>query len=172
MRLMPFDSLLLNARPGADAAVTHGRTVARAAARALDGARAPSHALAATTLKVNAVLHESVERLVDSQLRAWDGVLDESVRRLTVAADADGLRPLLAGQIGLMNDTRARIVEDARRTLGILADARAKLGAVFAAPAAHTPQPVQRASRPARKRAATATRAKGTRTTRKQRRAR
>jgi phasin family protein len=161
MRLMPLIDPALagtSTRLAGEAALAHGRNVARAAARALERAKAPSHALAATTLKLGAVVHESVGRLLESQLQAWDGAIDESVRRLTRAADAEGLRPLIAGQLEMMSETRARIVEDARRTLGILADARAKIGDALAQSAAR-PEPARRgrktAAQPTRKRKTT-----------------
>lgn len=161
MRLMPLIDPALagtSARLAGEAALAHGRNVARAAARALERAKAPSHALAATTLKLGAVVHESVGRLLESQLQAWDGAIDESVRRLTRAADAEGLRPLIAGQLEMMSETRARIAEDARRTLGILADARAKIGDALAQSAAR-PEPAPRgrktAAQPTRKRKTT-----------------
>lgn len=161
MRLTPLIDPALagtSARLAGEAALAHGRNVARAAARALERAKAPSHALAETTLKLGAVVHESVGRLLESQLQAWDGAIDESVRRLTRAADADGLRPLIAGQLEMMSETRARIVEDARRTLGILADARAKIGDALAQSAAR-PEPARRgrktAAQPTRKRKTT-----------------
>ena len=65
-----------------------------------------------------------------------DGLMDDGARRLERAARAEGLRPLFAEQIDLIAGTRERLVNDARRTLELLAETRAELAQAFVAPRA------------------------------------
>ena len=134
-----------------DTVIERGRDAARAAARVIDRVKAPSHRLAEAGLRVNTVAHETVARLLRNHLQIIDGMMDEGVRRLELAAQADDLRALFAAQIELLADTRARVSDDAERTLAILADSRARLNEAFsatvAAAAAEQEAPASRAAR-------------------------
>jgi hypothetical protein len=143
-----------------EGAIERSRAAALSAARVLDGTKAPSHRLAEAGLKVNAVIHHSVARLVNNQVRVLDGFVDEGVRRLELAAEASALRPLIVNQIGLLADTGTRLAADARRTLSILADTRAQLSEVFTAAPAKGPATPARRARPARATSAGTRRAK------------
>jgi len=114
-----------------DAALEGGRGAAIAAARALDRVKAPSHRLVEIGLKANAVAHESLVRLVENQRQVIDGLMDESVRRLELLAQAESLRTLVSEQIEMLADTRTRFGDDTRRMLTILADTRAQLNELF-----------------------------------------
>jgi phasin family protein len=144
-----------------DAAVERSRNAARVAARALDGAKAPSHRLAEASLRANTVAHEAVARLVKNQLQVIDGLMDDGIRRLELVAEADSLRSLVAEQLELLADTRARLSSDARRTFAILADTRVQLAAALASPVSIAKAPATRRAAPAktpRKKAVAATR--------------
>jgi phasin family protein len=141
-----------------DVAVERSRNAARAAARAIGGAKAPSHRLAEASLRANTVAHDSMARLVRNQLQVLDGLMDEGIRRLELVAEADGFRTLMAEQLELLSDTRARLSGDARRTFAILADTREQLATALTATATQPTAPARRAApaKTPRKKAASA----------------
>jgi len=139
-----------------DAALEGGRGAAIAAARAIDRVKAPSHRLVEIGLKANAVAHESLVRLVESQRQVIDGLMDESVRRLELLAEAQSVRTLVSEQIEMLADTRTRLGDDTRRTLAILTDTRARLTELFTsaptkAAAKDVAQPARTPTAPRRK---------------------
>jgi hypothetical protein len=135
----------------ADATVERSRGAVLAGARLLDAAKAPTHALAEAGLRVQAVAGKTLLHLVQNNLRVIDGLLDEGVRRLELAAQADNLRTLVSEQIELLADTRERMGEDARRTLALLSDARTQIGAAFASALPVSPEARDEAPRPAQR---------------------
>ena len=136
-----------------DTVLERGRGAAIAAAHALDRAKTPSHKLAEAGLRANAVAHDGVARLMTNQVQFIDGWMDEGVRRLELIAEARSLRTLVEAQIELLADTRARLSNDAERTLAILADVGTRLGEVFrSAPAQSAAEQVTPAPRIARTR--------------------
>ena len=136
-----------------DTVLERGRGAAIAAANALDRARTPSHKLAEAGLRANAVAHDGVARLMKNQVQFIDGLMDEGVRRLELLAEARSLRTLVEAQIELLADTRARLSNDAERTLAILADVGTRLSEVFrSAPVQSSVEQVTPAPRVARTR--------------------
>ena len=156
-----------------DVAVERSRNAARAAARAIGGVKAPSHRLAAASLRANTVAHDSVARLVRNQLQLVDGLMDEGIRRLELVAEADSFRSLVAEQLELLSDTRARLSDDARRTFAILADTRAQFTAALsgAAPKA-APAAKRTPAKASKKKASSARKRPAKRATRSRRRTR
>jgi hypothetical protein len=133
----------------ADAAIERSRGAALASARLLEAAKSPAHALAEAGLRAQAAAGDSMARLVRNNMRVVEGLLDEGVRRLERAARADSLRTLVADQIELLGDTRARMSADAHRTLALLSEARMQVGAAFAG--ALSAEPVAREEAPRRR---------------------
>jgi len=135
----------------ADTAMERGRGAVLAGARLLDAARTPTHALAEAGLRAQAAAGESVAQLVRNNLRVIDGLLDEGVHRLELAAQADSLRTLFSEQLELLAETRERMNADARRTLALLSEARVQIGSAFAGALSREPAARDEAPRPAQR---------------------
>ena len=132
-------SLLTSPAKLGDTVLERGRDAAIAAAHALGRAKAPSHKLAEAGLRANAVAHDGMARLMKNQVQVIDGLMDEGVRRLELIAEARSLRTLVEAQIQLLADTRARLSNDAERTLAILAEVGTRLSEVFRSAPAKSP---------------------------------
>ena len=85
-------------------------------------------------MRRNAISHKSLEKLVKQQLSTFEAAVDDGAKRLTAAAEADGLRTLLSEQVARLPATRKRVVGEARKTLAILADTGMELRDLVKAP--------------------------------------
>ncbi len=106
----------------------------RQAATYVAGAKTPVRKVATTGLRLNAISHKSLEKLVKQQLSTFEAAVDDGAKRLTAAAEADGLRALLSEQVARLPATRKRVVGEARKTLAILADTGMELRDLVKAP--------------------------------------
>ena len=106
----------------------------RQAATYVAGAKTPVRKVATTGLRLNAISHKSLEKLVKHQLSTFEAAVEDGAQRLTAAAEADDLRALLSEQVARLPATRKRVVGEARKTLAILVDTGMELRDLVKAP--------------------------------------
>lgn len=137
-------------------AVDGGRTAATMAANVMTGAKKPARRLIKTGLKLNTVAHDSVADLLKLQARALEGTMDAGARRMELLADADSLRAMVKDQIALVPESRDRVVDDARKALDILNEAREELIEVINAESDTVIDGLEDIAKPVRKKATAA----------------
>jgi hypothetical protein len=114
----------------ADSAVHRARSSAQRAADRIAAARTPVGTIAEATQRLNDVSHRYVEQLVRQQARTIEGAISDGARRLERAAQADGLKALVAGQVELYPASRERLKRDLKATWHIAASTGRAMGEV------------------------------------------
>lgn len=104
----------------ADRAVQRLRDVTLETAELVSKGKGPIRRLADTSIKLNRISHEGVERLVKRQAAFVEGTLDDGARRLEMAARADSIKVLLGDQIARLPESRDFAVSNARETIEIV----------------------------------------------------
>jgi hypothetical protein len=89
------------------------------------------HAIADTSLKLNALSHKSFEKMVKQQVAALDDLIDGSVHRIEMAAKAKSVKALVDGQISTLPKTRKHAVKNAKKTVALVKDTGDAFGDLF-----------------------------------------
>ncbi|MEO0421700.1 MAG: TIGR01841 family phasin [Pseudomonadota bacterium] len=92
-------------------------------------AKGPTQRIGSAGLKINEVAHDGIDQLVRHQVQVVEGIVDESAQRLQLAAQAGSLSTLVNEQVSMLPQTRTRVVNDVRTTIGILGNTQAKMTA-------------------------------------------
>jgi phasin family protein len=159
------DNLKAESRLFADRAVASLRAAGLETASLLNRTKAPVHAIADTGLKINALSHKGIEKLLKQQVIVFEDLVDGSARRLEMAARAKTVRALLEDQIAMLPMSREHAVANARKTVEIVRDTGESIGEAvkgvmveFSAPPRGRParKKATASKAPARKRATTA----------------
>jgi len=88
------DNLKSESRLMADRAVAGLRTAGLETAGFISRTKRPVHAVADTTLKLNALSHKSIEKLLKQQVKMLDTLIDESASRIEKVAKAKDVSDL------------------------------------------------------------------------------
>lgn len=138
------------------------RQAAVNSAKLVAKSKAPVQIMTESSLKLNAISHKSMARLLSVQSHAVEGTLLATAKRLETAANANSVNELVNDQMALIPKTRDRLAGDARNTLDVLVDTRDELRELVTATVADfgrgTPTVAAKTRRTAKKKATTAKR--------------
>jgi hypothetical protein len=115
-------NLKAESRMFADRAVESLRAAGLETAGLISRTKTPVHAFADTGLKLNALSHKSIEKLLKQQVASLEDLIDGSARRLEMAARAKSVRTLFEAQISSLPKSRDHAVKNARKTVAIVRD--------------------------------------------------
>jgi restriction endonuclease Mrr len=144
------DNLKAESRLLADRAVAGLRTAGLETAGLLTRTKRPVHAIADTGLKLNALSHKSIEKLLKQQVAVFDDFVEGSARRLEMAAHARSVKTLVDSQLSTLPQSRDHVVKNARKTAAIVRDT----GDAFSHLVKDVVVDISSARKPARKKAA------------------
>jgi hypothetical protein len=125
------DNVKAETRTIADRAIASMRTAGLETAGLLSRTKRPVHAIADTSLKLNALSHKSFEKMVKQQVAALDDLIDGSVHRIEMAAKAKSVKALVDGQISTLPKTRKHAVKNAKKTVALVKDTGDAFGDLF-----------------------------------------
>jgi hypothetical protein len=125
------DNLKTETRMIADRAIAGMRTAGLETAGLISKSKRPVHAIADTSLKLNALSHKSFEKMVKQQVAALDDLIDGSVHRIEMAAKAKSVKALVDGQISTLPKTRKHAVKNAKKTVALVKDTGDAFGDLF-----------------------------------------
>jgi hypothetical protein len=125
------DNLKTETRMIADRAIASMRTAGLETAGLISKTKRPVHAIADTSLKLNALSHKSFEKMVKQQVAALDDLIDGSVHRIEMAAKAKTVKALVDGQISTLPKTRKHAVKNAKKTVALVKDTGDAFGDLF-----------------------------------------
>jgi hypothetical protein len=125
------DNLKTETRMIADRAIASMRTAGLETAGLISKTKRPVHAIADTSLKLNALSHKSFEKMVKQQVAALDDLIDGSVHRIEMAAKAKSVKALVDGQISTLPKTRKHAVKNAKKTVALVKDTGDAFGDLF-----------------------------------------
>jgi hypothetical protein len=125
------DNLKTETRMIADRAIAGMRTAGLETAGLISKTKRPVHAIADTSLKLNALSHKSFEKMVKQQVAALDDLIDGSVQRLETAARARTMKGLVDGQFASMPKARKHVVKNAKKTVALVKDTGDAFGDLF-----------------------------------------
>ena len=114
------DDIAAGARGSVRGLVTSARQRGHQAAIRVAGSRKPLEDLSGIGLKISAVSHRTTDRVLKKQLELATNQLDLLALRLKKAADATGLRDLVATQLRMTPEQFRRFGQDARDALAII----------------------------------------------------
>jgi hypothetical protein len=115
-------NLKAESRMFADRAVEGLRAAGLETAGLISRTKTPVHAFADTGLKLNALSHKSIEKLLKQQVASLEDLIDGSARRLEMAARAKSVRTLFEAQISSLPKSRDHAVKNAKKTVAIVRD--------------------------------------------------
>ncbi len=121
-------------------AVARVRAFVLDTAGAISRTKAPVRQIGSTGLKLNAISHKSLEKLLKVQLTGLEKLVDGGAHRLQMAANASSFEALVKGQIEAMPTTRAMAIAHARRTLEVVRDTGDELSGVVKQTVAGAPK--------------------------------
>lgn len=125
------DNLKTESRQLADRAVASLRTAGLETAGLIAKTKRPVHMIADASLKLNALSHKSIEKMVKQQVVVLDDLIDGSSRRLEMAARAKTVKTLLEGQMATLPKSRDHALANARKTVAIVRDTGDAFGDLF-----------------------------------------
>jgi phasin family protein len=125
------DNLKSESRLMADRAVAGLRTAGLETAGFISRTKRPVHAVADTTLKLNALSHKSIEKLLKQQVQMIDELIDGSAERLEMAAKAKDVKSLFEKQVSSLPKSRDHAVKNARKTMTLVRDTGDAFGDLF-----------------------------------------
>jgi hypothetical protein len=125
------DNVKAETRTIADRAIASMRTAGLETAGLLSKSKRPVHAIADTSLKLNALSHKSFEKIVKQQVAALDDLIDGGVQRLETAARARTIKGLVDGQFASMPKARKHVVKNAKKTVALVKDTGDAFGDLF-----------------------------------------
>jgi phasin family protein len=128
------------------------RATADVAASRMAAARTPLEVLTEASLKLNALSHEHVARMLRLQAAMLKGTVAEGEKRLQRLARAESLRHALAAQTEDLNAIPRRVAQNARESWQIVAEAGRSVSELASATFAGLTQPatVAKPRKPAR----------------------
>jgi hypothetical protein len=115
-------NLKAESRLMADRAIEGLRAAGLGTAGLISRTKTPVHTFADTGLKLNALSHKSIEKLLKQQVASLDDLIDGSARRFEMAARAKDVRTLVEAQISSLPKSREHAVKNARKTAAIVRD--------------------------------------------------
>lgn len=115
----------------AETMVGVSRAAAKGTAQLMFKAKKPLRDVARTSVRLNKISHQSVEKLVKVQAKAIERSVDAGAARLELAARAPTLKALINQQVSLMPETRKRLQGDLRNTWEIFVEAGTEIGSTF-----------------------------------------
>jgi phasin family protein len=125
------DNLKSESRLMADRAVAGLRTAGLETAGLISRTKRPVHAVADTTLKLNALSHKSIEKLLKQQVKMLDELIDGSAGRIEMAAKAKDVKSLFEKQVSSLPKSRDHAVKNARKTMTLVRDTGDAFGDLF-----------------------------------------
>ena len=125
------DNLKAESRMLADRAVAGLRTAGLETAGFIAKTKGPVHMIADAGLKLNALSHKSIEKMVKQQVVVLDDLIDGSARRLEMAARAKTVKTLVEGQMATLPKSRDHALANARKTVAIVRDTGDAFGDLF-----------------------------------------
>jgi len=125
------DNLKSESRLMADRAVAGLRTAGLETAGFISWTKRPVHAVADTTLKLNALSHKSIEKLLKQQVKMLDDLIDGSAGRVEMAAKAKDVKSLFEKQVSSLPKSRDHAVKNARKTMTLVRDTGDAFGDLF-----------------------------------------
>ena len=125
------DNLKSESRLMADRAVAGLRTAGLETAGFISRTKRPVHAVADTTLKLNALSHKSIEKLLKQQVKMLDDLIDGSAERIEMAAKAKNVKALFEKQVSSLPKSRDHAVKNARKTMTLVRDTGDAFGDLF-----------------------------------------
>jgi hypothetical protein len=131
-------------------AVARVRAFVLDTAGAISRAKNPVRQIGSTGLKLNAISHKSLEKLLKVQLTGLEELVDGGAHRLEMAANANSFEALVKSQIDAMPTTRDRAIAHARRTLEVVRDTGDELSGVVKQSIAGAPKTASKAKAKAR----------------------
>lgn len=135
-----------------DKIVDGARLRAAAAAGQVADGKKPVQTLADAGIAISKVSHKATGKIIKQQARIVSNSIDAVAGRLQAAAGAESLKDLVSTQVRLVPENTARLINDTRDALGIVADAGTEVRGIvvktFGTLRGRTP------ARPARKTAA------------------
>lgn len=108
--------------------LTGARERTETAAGTVSKGKGPVKVVSKLGLKLTAVSHKTVEKVLKQQTRLVEHQIDAFASGLRAAANAGDLRELVGTQIRLIPQNASRIASDARDTLSIVTDAGQEIG--------------------------------------------
>jgi|GEM_PF-2035631 len=125
------DNLKAESRLFADRAIKGMRTAGLETAELLTRTKKPVHAFADTGLKLNALSHKTIEKVLKQQVAMLDDMIDGGAHRLETAARARTLRTLIDGQVAALPKTRDHAVKNAKKTVALARETGDAFGDLF-----------------------------------------
>ena len=125
------DNLKSESRLMADRAVAGLRTAGLETAGFISRTKRPVHAVADTTLKLNALSHKSIEKLLKQQVKMLDDLIDGSAERIEMAAKSKNVKALFEKQVSSLPKSRDHAVKNARKTMTLVRDTGDAFGDLF-----------------------------------------
>lgn len=116
------ENIKAESRMMADRAVAGLRNAGLETADMISRTKGPVHAFADTSLKLNALSHKSIEKLMKQQVAMFDDLIDGSARRLEMAARAKSVKTLVEAQIASLPKSRDHALANARKTVALVRD--------------------------------------------------
>jgi len=125
------DNLKAESRVMADRAVAGLRTAGLETAGFITKSKRPVKAVEKASLKLNALTHKSIESLLKQQFTMVEDLIDESAKRIEMAAKAKSVKTLVEGQVAALPKSRDQAVANAKKTVAIVRDTGDAFGDLF-----------------------------------------
>jgi hypothetical protein len=156
------ENLKAESRLLADRAIAGMRSAGLETAGLITRAKTPVRVAADTGLKLNALTHKGIEKLLKQQAAALEELIDGSADRVEMAARAVSIRVLVEAQLSTLPTSKDHVVDNARKTVAIVRDTGDAFGELIkevvvdisSARTRRTPAAKKAAGRPAAKKKA------------------
>ncbi len=106
-----------------DQIVDGARLRAAAAAGQVADGKKPVETLANAGVEISKISHKATGKIIKQQARIVSNSIDAVAGRLQAAAGAESFKDLVGTQVRLVPENTARLINDTRDVLGIVADA-------------------------------------------------